>query len=87
MSPTETKVLTALSESFSDEDGGYLCFASICAETGLDRRQVRLACRSLKRKGLAKFAIGLWTEDGEARGAGYSATREGTEALAERSNV
>lgn len=52
-------------------------FGSIGADTGLDRRRVRLACRSLKRLGFAFYARGLWNDDGEPRGAGYGLTRAG----------
>lgn len=62
-------------------DGYYKPFAPIARTTGLDRNVVRRACRSLKRKGLADFLAGLWTEDGEPAGAGYAATPEGRELI------
>ena len=72
----ERVVLNALVQTVS-EDFGFMSFASITAVCGLDRRLVRRACRSLARKGLAKYARGLWTENGEPAGAGYAITREG----------
>jgi len=54
-------------------DFGYRRFDDISANTGLDRRTVRRACRSLTRKGLAEYGRGLWTEDGEPAGSGYRA--------------
>jgi len=76
LNDNERKVLTVLGDCY-DEDSGYHCFAYVMDETKLDRKAVRRACRSLKRKGLARFSVGLWTEDGEMRGSGYAATREG----------
>jgi hypothetical protein len=74
----EVKVLAALvSVASGDVDVGYLSFKAIGRRSMLRRPVVRLACRSLKRKGLAQFAIGLWTEDGEPRGSGYAATKAG----------
>ena len=71
------KVLGVLIKYFPDFEGGaYLPFKPIMDETGLDRRTVRLACRYLKRKGLARFYAGLCDDGGEFRGSGYSATEE-----------
>jgi hypothetical protein len=76
----EKKVLKALAESYYDNDEfGFWGFDGLAKETCLDRKQVRRACRSLRRKGLAQFEKGLWTEDGEPAGAGYGATKEGAE--------
>ena len=75
LNDNEQKVLGALNFS---ADGVCFCgFAWLMDETGLDRKAVRRACRSLRRKGLAQFAIGLWNEDGEPRGSGYAATEVG----------
>lgn len=71
------KVLDVLVRDYHECEGGaYFCFRVLQKETGLDRKTVRLACRYLKRKGLARFFAGLSTEDGEFRGSGYSATEE-----------
>ena len=71
----EKAVLSFLVEQ-NDYDGFYFfSFSRIMDATGLDRKSVRKACRSLKRKGLAKFGSGLWTEDGEPAGSGYAAAR------------
>src|SRR5690348_15632803 len=74
----EVKVLASLA-AVAWEDGGYLSFRAIGRRCRLKRNAIRLACRSLKRKGLAQFSIGLWTEDGEPRGSGYEATKAGRE--------
>lgn len=74
----EQKVLVFLADEFHGEGYGF-GFASIMQETGLDRRLVRLACRSLKRKGMTEFYRGLWTEDGEPAGSGYGATKAGVQ--------
>lgn len=78
LNENETKVLKVLSNIKSYGYGDvYYCFQPICKRTGLNRQQVRLACRSLARKGLAKYSRGLWSEEGEPRGAGYTATEKG----------
>jgi hypothetical protein len=74
----ETKVLEFLSE---DGDYYFHPFANIMDDTGLDRKQVRRACRSLAKKGLTEFKKGLWSEDGEPGGSGYGATKEGRAVL------
>lgn len=78
LNPNEVRVLAALA-SVGGSEGGYLSFRGIGVRTRLARPAIRLACRSLKRKGLSQFAIGLWTEDGDMRGSGYAATKAGCE--------
>lgn len=69
------KVLNVLVRDYDENDGGsFFCFTALSKRTNLDRRTVRLACRYLKRKGLARFAIGLSNNDGEFYGSGYGAT-------------
>lgn len=78
MNANEQKVLVELADHWSSYEGYcYSGFASLCTETGLDRKIVRRACRSLTRKGLAQFGRGLWTEDGEPAGSGYASTKDG----------
>lgn len=76
LNANEVKVLASLASI--DEDH-YYPFAPISRDTKLNRAAVRRACRSLRRKGLARFRAGLWTEDGDPRGSGYGATLEGRE--------
>lgn len=76
----ERKILEVLSESYDSsgwEETGYYSFDPLVKTTGIDRKKVRLACRSLARKGLAKYMRGLINSDGGMGGAGYGATREG----------
>lgn len=54
-------------------------FAPIMECWQLSRPDVRRACRSLRRKGLAEYWRGLWTEYGDPAGAGYGATAKGRE--------
>jgi Mn-dependent DtxR family transcriptional regulator len=75
LNPIEQRVLDFLVESWSDE-GGYWAFAGICANLQLERKQVRRACRSLARKGLAEYIRAGWSDEGPA-GAGYGSTRAG----------
>lgn len=82
LSQNEATVLKFLAENFS-LDSGVFSFAPICKTTQLDRRIVRLACRSLARKGLTKFYRGLCTDDGDFAGAGYAATKAGADMFPE----
>lgn len=77
LNPTERKVLAALVPSYGDF--GYLNFKGIASRTRLTRKEIRRACRSLARKGLAEYGRGLWSDDGEVAGSGYSATKAGCE--------
>lgn len=83
MNDIERKVLAFLADNGS-EYFGYSGFAPIVADTRLDRKQVRRACRSLARKGLAQFGSALWTEDGEPAGSGYCITTAGIKATEPR---
>ena len=75
LTPNDAKVLRALDDCYDDyAGGGFSGFAGIVSRTGLNRRQVRLSCRRLKRKGLAQYARGLWNDDGQVAGAGYGLT-------------
>lgn len=76
LNANETKVLRALVEVWC-ADAGFCAFVYLGEETKLERKDVRRACRALRRKGLAEFGAGLWSEDGEMRGAGYAATKAG----------
>jgi len=76
----EKKTLTAL--AMETREGGEYCssFNGLLGYADdLDRRQIRLSCRSLKRKGLAEFYRGLTNEDGEVAGSGYCISDEGRE--------
>lgn len=74
MNANEKQVLMAMLDGGGDY---YYAFAALTAETQLDRKAVRRACRSLARKGLTKFRSGLWNEDGEPCGSGYALTPNG----------
>ncbi|MDP2410386.1 MAG: hypothetical protein Q8M26_08875 [Pseudolabrys sp.] len=80
LNPQELKVLRFLVRKWSEYgEFTYCSFAPIMCGTKLTRPDVRRACRSLKRKGLASFKAGLWTEDGEPYGSGYSCTKAGAD--------
>jgi hypothetical protein len=82
----EKKVLGVLASAAYDDDYGglfYSHFDGLTERTGIDRKAVRLACRSLARKGLAEYGKGLWTPDGEPAGAGYRATQAGADLMLE----
>ena len=79
MNAHETTVLAVLADE-TDEAELYYSFDPIIVRTGLDRKQVRRAVRSLARRGFAVYARGLWTDDGEPAGAGYACTQAGRDA-------
>lgn len=72
----EMKVLVVLAA----HHGACFPFRPLMRRTRLSRTEVRRACRSLRRKGLARYERALWTEDGEMVGAGYGATAAVAEA-------
>jgi hypothetical protein len=79
LSDDERKVLRYLATVYEEY---CVPFAPICRGTKLSRPRVRLACRSLTRKGLARFASGLWHEfDGTPAGSGYGHTMAGLAAI------
>lgn len=55
----------------------YVAFKPIMERTKLARGPVRLACRSLRRRGLLAYQSGLWDDCGYPRGAGYGVTETG----------
>lgn len=76
----EKKVLEVLAEDYDSsgwDETGFWSFDPLEKKTGIERRKVRLACRSLARKGFAKYMRGLVNLDGEMAGAGYGATEQG----------
>lgn len=75
----ERKVLKVLVDYAGDF--GCFPFRPLMQRTRLTRAEVRRACRSLKKKGLAEFARGLCNDDGDFVGAGYGATRLGAEQI------
>lgn len=82
LNDNERKVLRALARGYNEyEDFIYSGFQSLARRTRLARKEVRRAARSLKRKGLAQFQSGLWTEDGELAGSGYACTSAGYEMI------
>ena len=46
----------------------------VASETGIGTELVRAILRQLRDKGLAVYYAGLWSEDGDPRGAGYAAS-------------
>lgn len=76
LNTNERYVLLVLSR-YERDDFGYLNFSQIERKTGLDRKTIRRAVRSLARKGLTEFARGLCNEDGAFAGSGYACTHRG----------
>ena len=68
----EAKVMKAWYDT--QEDFDVLSFARIAYRSGIDRKHIRRAVRSLARKGVTKFYQTSWTDEGEPHGAGYGLT-------------
>jgi len=86
----EDQVLGAMMQGpHFDGEPTATAFSFRCLEerAGLPREIVRALCRQLTDDGLACYARGLWTEDGEPFGAGYGITRKGIERLERKGKV
>lgn len=77
LNDNEKKVLAFLVAVCNE--GNATPFSPIMECWKLSRPDVRRACRSLRRKRLAEYWRGLWTEHGDPAGAGYGATVKGRE--------
>lgn len=78
LSSEQKVVLKALAEVFSPYEGfTYRGFKSLSERTMIRKARVRVVTRQLARKGLAEYAKGLFNEDGQVAGAGYSVTALG----------
>jgi len=76
----QAKCLYAMMDILStQEEGYYICFAPVMAQTTMTRREVRRFIRALARKGFAEYGKGLSNEEGEFRGSGYRPTKRGWE--------
>lgn len=73
---THQDVLQALFEAEMNE--AYFSVSSIAINLGRTKNDVRLICRSLKRKGLAK-QVAWHDDDGYICGSGYGITPKGVE--------
>jgi hypothetical protein len=79
LTKNEQKVLELLAEGYDSSEWGetkFYPFDTIKDVTLIDREDIRRACRSLRDKGLAEYATGLWSDDGPG-GSGYGATLAG----------
>lgn len=85
LSRNEWRVLSALQDMSSEyEKGSGFYFRGIAKHARMRRKDVRLACRSLARKGLAQYERGLFNDDGGLAGSGYSLTTAGSELTEEK---
>ena len=71
----ELKILTYLAKELSYGYATY--FKTIARNTRISQREVRLACRSMARKGWTEYMKGLFDEEGYTAGSGYGITEEG----------
>lgn len=76
----EKRVLIFMAESYdSFGEGGCYYFKTIAEDLKLEIKQVRRACRSLKKKGFAEYVRGLFDEDGMVAGSGYCCSKSGAD--------
>lgn len=74
----ENKVLSVF-RLFWNKDENCRSFSDIAGYAEISVKEVRLACRSLRKKGLVEFYNGLLTSDGEVAGSGYCINKAGVE--------
>lgn len=80
LNENERRVLGFL-RGIYDHDANCAYFGTIVVGLDIEWKQVRRACRSLARKGLAEYHRGLFNMDGEVAGSGYCCTPEGKTVL------
>lgn len=73
----ERKVLRVLADEYHPEEWSAYSFKGLTGQTKLELKDVRRACRSLAKKGLAAYERSLVDCDGMMAGSGYRATEEG----------
>lgn len=73
----EHKILEKLADEWHPDEWHAYSFKSLAKQTGMEVNEVRRACRSLARKGLAVYERVLVDMDGIPAGAGYRASEEG----------
>ena len=74
MTGNESKVLDAIQGPPLEM---FFPFAPIMGLTGLDRSEVRAACRSLRTRGFVEYSNALSTLDGDFVGSGYAISPAG----------
>ena len=72
----EKKVLSDLLIIYAD-DANCIYFRFIAEHTKLTIKEVKRACHSLAKKGLAEYVRGLFDDEGFTAGSGYCATEAG----------
>lgn len=71
----ERAVLAVLIEvGDRNPEANFVWLRRVANETGIGTELVRAILRQLRDKGLAVYSAGLWSEDGDPRGAGYAAS-------------
>ena len=79
----EMSVLKILNEYYKNSEGGQAYYTWKIAEgTGLPEEYARCALLSLRNKGMAIWARGLFDDDGMTAGSGYAITEQGQNYLA-----
>lgn len=73
----ERKILEKLADEWHPDEWSAYSFKSLAKQTEMEVNEVRRACRSLARKGLAVYERVLVDGDGIPAGAGYRASEEG----------
>lgn len=90
LSKNEWRVLTALTDLGGEQnEGSCFYFIGIARHAHMRKNDVRLACRSLARKGLTVYERGLFSDYGEGgvAGSGYRATEAGQNLFEENETI
>jgi hypothetical protein len=74
-------VLSYMAEMSSDSSDWTAFHLSAFVNEWVTKDMAAAICRDLRNRGLATFERGLFTEDGEPAGAGYTITKAGREYL------
>jgi hypothetical protein len=74
---SERKVVFMAFHELCSGDFPYRSFEPIARHTGLDVWRVRTLTRGLARAGLLEYSSGLFNENGDVAGAGYTITAKG----------
>lgn len=84
LSPEDQRILDAMASEWSHDYPIYYSFSAIARDAEVPLHEVRRRVRRLARYGLCEHNIGLASEDGNFRGAGYGLTSQGFKIATEK---
>lgn len=77
----ERHVLRLLADAYETNQDFCYCTLKALVAPEINREIIRAILIDLRKDGLATYAKGLWTDDGELAGSGYAITPEGRDYL------